>query len=244
LTVSRATSASARLQELAQRHALSPRQREQLGTIVAELEADTHAPSAVRAAESAVDIHIADSLSALDLPGLAEAEHLVDIGSGAGFPGLPLAVALPLARVSLVESQARKCAFLRRLCRMAGIANVEVICARVEEWQEGRERCDVALARAVGPPSVVLEYAAPPLRVGGRLVDWRGHLEAHERVRAETAAGELGLELSAVREVAPFPGASALRLYLYLKVRATPERFPRRPGMASKRPLGQAVNGS
>jgi 16S rRNA (guanine527-N7)-methyltransferase len=237
LTVSRATPASARLQELAERHALSSGQREQLRAIVAELGADEHAPSSVRAPGSAVDVHVADSLSALELGTLGEARALVDIGSGAGFPGLPLAIALPNARFWLLESQARKCVFLRRVCHSAGIANAEVVRARVEEWEDGRGRCDVALARAVGAPAVVLEYAAPLLRRGGALVDWRGRLAADERASAERAADELGLEPAGVREVTPFPGTSHLKLYLYLKVRATPKRFPRRPGMARKRPL-------
>ena len=205
---------------------------------MAELEADEHAPTSVREPGSAVDVHLADSLSALELGVFGEAQALVDIGSGAGFPGLPLAVALPRAQFWLVESQARKCVFLRRVCRSAGIANAEVIRARAEDWEDGRERCDVALARALGPPAAVLEYAAPLLRRGGTLVDWRGRLDAGERASAEKAAGELGLEPAGVREVEPFPGTSHMKLYLYLKVRATPERFPRRPGMARKRPLG------
>jgi 16S rRNA (guanine527-N7)-methyltransferase len=238
LTVSRATSESARLRELAERHGLSAGQREQLGAIVAELETDAHAPSSVRDPVSAVDVHLADSLSALELEALGEARELVDLGSGAGFPGLPLAVALPRAQFWLVESQSRKCRFLRRVCREAGIENAEVVCVRAEEWEEGSERCDMALARAVGAPPVVLEYAAPLLRRGGTLVDWRGRLEAGELESAEKAAGELGMEPAGVRELCPFPGTSHLKLYLYLKVRATPERFPRRPGMARKRPLG------
>ena len=236
MNVSRGT--SERLEELARRHALNSGQREQLGAIVAELEADEHAPTSVRDPESAVDVHVADALSALELGVLGAARTLVDIGSGAGFPGLPLAVALPDAQFWLVESQARKCVFLRRVRHSAGIANAEVVCARAEEWADGRGRCDVALARALGPPAVVLEYAAPLLRQGGRLVDWRGRLEAAESAGAEQAAGELGLEPAGAHEVVPFPGTSQLKLYLYLKVRATPERFPRRPGMALKRPLG------
>lgn len=238
MTVSRATLAGVRLQELAQRHGLSSSQRDQLRAIVTELEADAHAPSSVRAPESAIDVHIADSLSALGLTAVDEARTLVDVGSGAGFPGLPLAVALPEAQLWLVESQARKCVFLRRVCTAAGIANAAVVCARAEEWEEGRERNDVALARAVGPPAVVLEYSAPLLRQGGTLVDWRGRLETDELASARRAAHRLGFEQAEVLEVAPFPGTSALYLYLYLKVRATPERFPRRPGMARKRPLG------
>jgi 16S rRNA (guanine527-N7)-methyltransferase len=123
------------------------------------------------------------------------------------------------------------------VCRTARIANADVVCARAEQWANGLGECDVTLARALGPPPVVLEYAAPLLSVGGVLVDWRTGLDAEATSLAAQAAAQLGLEPAGVRKVQPFEGASARRLYLYLKVRATPERFPRRPGMARKRPL-------
>jgi 16S rRNA (guanine527-N7)-methyltransferase len=121
---------------------------------------------------------------------------------------------------------------------MASIANADVVCARAEQWADGLGACDVTLARALGPPPVVLEYAAPLLRIGGVVVDWRTDLDAEATALAARAAGQLGLEPAGVEKVQPFEGASSRRLYLYLKVRATPERFPRRPGMARKRPLG------
>ncbi|HTZ85276.1 MAG TPA: 16S rRNA (guanine(527)-N(7))-methyltransferase RsmG, partial [Solirubrobacteraceae bacterium] len=217
MTVSRATSA-ARLDQLAEQYGLSPEQRDQLAAILAELDADTHAPTTVRAPDDAVDVHLADSLAALALSELTNAATVVDIGSGAGFPGLPLAVALPGATFSLVESQARKCAFLRRVCRAAKIANATAVCVRVEELPQSKDAFDAALARAVGTPSVMLEYAAPLLRRGGALVDWRASLARDEEAAAARAADELGLELSGVHEAAPFPGASARTLYLYTKV--------------------------
>jgi 16S rRNA (guanine527-N7)-methyltransferase len=172
------------------------------------------------------------------VPAVRQARRIADIGSGAGFPGLPIAVALPASHLSLVESQRRKCAFLRRVCRAASIVNVAVVCARAEQWLEGIGKCDVALARALAPSPVVLEYAAPLLRVGGVLVDWRTQLDDHATAAASGAAAQLGLEPAGVREVEPFEDASARRLYLYLKVRKTPEPYPRRPGMARKHPLG------
>jgi 16S rRNA (guanine527-N7)-methyltransferase len=238
LTVSRAT--RERLAAVAREHGLTDTQCAQLLCVVAELEADDHAPSAVRAADRVVEVHVADSLSALELPRLRAARHVVDIGSGAGFPGVPIAVALPGSRVSLVESQARRCVFLRRVCRAASVSNAEVVCARVEQWTPGQGACDVALARALAPLAVVLEYAAPLLRLGGALVDWRAEVDREARAAAERAADELGLEAAEVRKTRPFEGAEQLWLHLYLKVRATPERFPRRPGMARKRPLGLA----
>ncbi len=124
------------------------------------------------------------------------------------------------------------------MCRETGVQNASVVCSRVEEWADGAERCDVVLARALAPQPVVLEYAAPLLSEGGSLVDWRAALDAVTTAASARAAQELGLELAEIRKVAPFKGAQRRYLYLYIKVRATPERFPRRPGAARRHPLG------
>jgi 16S rRNA (guanine527-N7)-methyltransferase len=148
-------------------------------------------------------------------------------------------VALPAAEIRLVESQRRKCEFLERLCARAEIGNARVIWARAEEWREGLVGNDVVVARALASRPVVLEYAAPLLRLGGSLVDWRGKQVPQQENAAMRAADELGLRREEVRRVEPFRGAGERYLYLYLKVRDTPERFPRRAGMARKRPLGE-----
>ena len=103
---------------------------------------------------------------------------------------------------------------------------------------EGRLANDVVLARALAPQPVVLEYAAPLLRLGGALVDWRARRDGHEEQAAATAARELGLELGEIRRVRPFAEATDRHLHVWVKTGATPERFPRRAGMARKRPLG------
>jgi 16S rRNA (guanine527-N7)-methyltransferase len=241
LNVSRFTPPQRRLAALAQRYELGALQAQQLDLILRELASDRHAPSAVRDLEDAIDVHVADSLVALELEQVRAARRIADLGSGAGFPGLPLAAALPRSHVWLVESQARKCAFLERVCRAAGIRNAEVVCARVETWLELLSSCDVVLARALARQPVVLEYAAPLLRVGGLLVDWRGRVDAATARASRQAAGVLGLSVPDVRQVTPFPGSTGRHLYLYLKVRATPERFPRRPGVARKRPIGMSA---
>src|SRR5205085_6231558 len=141
-------------------------------------------------------------------------------------------------------SQRRKCEFLRRLCATAGVENARVVCARAEEWQAGLGANDVALARALAPPPVVLEYAAPLLRTGGILVDWRGRRRPQEERAARVAAHELGLEPIEVVATAPFRGATHRHLHLYMKVSATPNRFPRRQGVARKRPLGGSSEAS
>jgi 16S rRNA (guanine527-N7)-methyltransferase len=231
--------AAARLDAVCSRFGLDDQARERLATFLSLLESDPRAPSAITAAREAIDAHVADALVALDIAPLRAAGSIVDIGSGAGIPGLPLAVALPGARVQLVESQRRKCAFLRGAIEHLDLENVDVIIARVEEWSAGGGAVDVVTARALAPPAVVLEYAAPLLRLGGALVDWRGRRDDDEERAADRAAEELGMERVEIRPVRPFPGAEHRHLHVYRKRAATPPRFPRRPGIARKRPLGR-----
>jgi 16S rRNA (guanine527-N7)-methyltransferase len=225
------------LERLVARYGLGERQRRQLATLLAALRTDERAPTGVRTMTEALDVHLADSLVALEVEATLGAERIADLGTGAGFPGLPLAVALPDAELGLVESQQRKCEFLERVCADAAIANAGVVRRRAEEWREGIGRHDLVLARALAAQAVVLEYAAPLLRMGGTLVDWRGRRNLREEDGCALAADELGLERAEVRHVMPFEGARDHYLHLYLKVRETSARFPRRSGMARKNPL-------
>jgi 16S rRNA (guanine527-N7)-methyltransferase len=227
-----------RLRSLCERYGLAAAQQEQLLAILTRLVADELAPTRVREPLQALQMHLADSLAALELDVVRMARTLADVGAGAGFPGLPLAVALPAAKVRLVESQRRKCGFIEEVCRAAGIINAQPVCTRVEEWREGIDANDVVLARALASPAVVLEYAAPLLRLGGTLVDWRGGRNGEEEAAALVAAAELGLRRTAVQHVEPYVGAREHHLHLYLKEALTPVRFPRRTGVARKRPLG------
>jgi 16S rRNA (guanine527-N7)-methyltransferase len=222
---------------LAARFDLDGAQVVRLAAIVSVLAADERAPSSVTEPAQAVDVHLADSLAALDLDVVRGATLAVDIGAGAGFPGLPLAVALPACEIALLESQARKCRYIERVLLAAGIENARAVCARAEDWPEGIGAHDLALARALAPQPVALEYAAPLLRLGGTLVDWRGRRDPLEEDAAVAAASELGLERVAIQRVQPYEGARDHHLHIYLKARETPERFPRRAGMARKRPL-------
>jgi 16S rRNA (guanine527-N7)-methyltransferase len=213
-------------------------QRGQIERVLAVLESDEHAPTSARAREQALRVHVMDSLVALELEAVRTDGRIIDLGSGAGFPGVGLAIALPRAQVSLVESQGRKCEFLRRLCAAAELENVRVIQARAEEWSAGLASGDVALARALAAQPVVLEYAAPLLRVGGTLVDWRGRRERQSEQESDAAAAVLGLRREQVLKVHPFAGATDRHLHVFVKVQETPARFPRRAGVARKRPLG------
>lgn len=232
-----AADAAPRLRELGDRYALSERQREQLATLLGVLERDPHAPTAVRDPLSAADRHLADSLAGTDVRALREARSIADLGSGAGLPGLVLAIALPEATVSLIESNARRCAFIAGTAAKLGLGNATGVHTRVEDWREGLLGREAAVARALAPQPVVLEYAAPLLRPEGVLVDWRGARSDEAEVAAARAAKVLGLEREEVLRVEPFAGARELHLHVFRKVAPTPARFPRRAGVARKRPL-------
>jgi 16S rRNA (guanine527-N7)-methyltransferase len=226
------------LGQLVERYRLSDSQQWQLEAILGELEADRGAPTAVVDAHEAVDVHLADALVALEVADLTGVTRIADVGSGAGFPGLALAVALPGAEVSLVESQRSKCGFLERVCAAAAVENARVVCARAEEWRDGISSNDVVIARALAPQPVVLEYAAPLLNLSGTLIDWRGRRDTEGEMHARAAARALGLRLHEIRHVEPYEGAVNHHLHVYEKVAETSARFPRRVGVARKRPLG------
>jgi 16S rRNA (guanine527-N7)-methyltransferase len=230
--------ASRRVDELSALYGLEDRQCARLLALLALIAQDDRAPTAVRDPALGVDLHLADSLVALDLAPVRAAKSIADIGSGAGFPGFALAVARSECDVVVIESQSRKCAFLEGVLAQVEIPNARVICARAEDWSGGICAHDVVVARALGPQPVVLEYAAPLLRLGGTLVDWRGMRVPAEEQRAAQAADELGLALVGVERVEPFEAARDRHLHVYAKVRETPAKFPRRAGMARKRPLG------
>jgi 16S rRNA (guanine527-N7)-methyltransferase len=225
------------LNDLGERWGLARGQIAALSRVLDALATDPRAPSSVRGT-AAVDVHVADSLSALVLECVARATAVADLGSGAGFPGLVLAVALPDARVALVESAARKCEFLERLCGVAEIRNARVVRARAEEWTDGLGAHDLVVARALAPLAVVCEYAAPLLGIGGSLVAWKGLIAAAEASAAARAAPQLGLQREEVVRSEPYAGSVAHHLHVYRKVALTPPGYPRRAGVARKRPLG------
>jgi 16S rRNA (guanine527-N7)-methyltransferase len=208
------------------------------------LQAEPDPHTTVADPAEALDRHVADGLSGLAAPAVRSARRMADIGAGAGFPGLVLAIALPNAEVDLVESARRKTAVIARLVAAAGLTNARPITARAEEWagDEGSEAYDVVTARAVAGLAVLVEYAAPLLELGGTFVAWKGLPEPEEESSGRLAAKAVGLELADVIAVEPFEGARDRRLYVFKKARPTPDRFPRRPGMADLHPVGSGLN--
>ena len=227
----------ARLAELAARYELPEGAADRLAALLGLVATEPAAITAVRAPAEGVDAHVADSLVALDLPAVRAARRVADLGSGGGFPGLALAIALPAAHVALVESVGRKCAFLAAAVSELGLGNVEVVNGRAEAWPQGIGAQDLVVARALAPLPVLVEYAAPLLELGGALVAWKGRPEPAEEADGAAAAQALGMRVPQAIAVKPFASARDRYLYLTSKVRPTPTRYPRRPGMARKRPI-------
>jgi 16S rRNA (guanine527-N7)-methyltransferase len=234
------TDPAAGIAGLVDRYQLPPGAAAKLLALVDLITENAAAPTTVRSPEQILNDHLADSLSALELPEVTAAGTVVDIGSGAGFPGLPVAIALPDADVTLLEANARKCGFIASVIAACGIPNASPVHTRAESWPEGLGRFDLAIARALAPLAVVAEYAAPLLRFGGILVVWRGRRNASDEDAAARAAAELGLEPREPVRVQPYAAAAHRHLHVMTKVAETPERFPRRSGAALKHPLGAA----
>ena len=199
--------------------------------------ADARAPTTVHDRAQAREVHVLDALGGLAVPAVREARSIADLGSGAGVPGLVLAAALPEAEVALVESVRRKAEWIAATATACGLSNARAVWARAEEWREGRGACDVVTARALAALPVLCEYAAPLLRPGGVLVCWKGAVEEAEAADGRAAARVLGLSEPEVLPVVPYPGSQRRTLWVFRLVGEVPARFPRRAGMATKRPL-------
>lgn len=193
--------------------------------------------------------HFLDSLSCLQaLPALdgrplvawlASAPKAVDVGAGAGFPGVPLKIAWPNLRLTLVEATGKKCHFLRHLVAVLALEDVNVVHERAEVFGRGAGRAafDLALARAVSRLPTLLEYTLPLLRRGGWLIAQKGQDPAQELTTAQTALKTLGGRLHSVLPLT-VPGLEADRhLVLVGKPGNTPAAFPRRAGMPEHSPL-------
>jgi 16S rRNA (guanine527-N7)-methyltransferase len=182
--------------------------------------------------------HFLDSLRCALSWGAAPGS-LVDIGAGAGFPGLPLKILRPSLRLTLIESVEKKAAFLRHIVAELGLSNVDIIVGRAEAIGHDaayRQQYDVAVARAVAELRVLAEYCLPFCRVGGRFLAPKGAQSADELVGAERSIEQLGGRVLAV-ELVDLPEVEQRVLVVVEKIAPTPPQYPRAVGIPSKRPL-------
>ncbi|MGA9761223.1 MAG: 16S rRNA (guanine(527)-N(7))-methyltransferase RsmG [Gaiellaceae bacterium] len=181
--------------------------------------------TSIREREQARREHVADSLQAVPLAARF-AGPIADVGSGGGAPGIPLAAAFPERTVTLIESQQRKCRFLERF--EPDFPNLRVVCGRAEEQEV--DSFGVVVAKALAPPPVALEWCLPLVQPGGAAILFTGSLEQDLAPLARLLGGD-------EPEIHPVRGFRERRLVLVPKLAPTPAGFPRKPGMARKRPL-------
>jgi 16S rRNA (guanine527-N7)-methyltransferase len=202
--------------------------------------------------------HFLDSLTcllALPVPGADRSERLpsvvplsskempllcIDVGTGAGFPGLPVKIMRPALHMTLLESSRKKITFLEHVAKCLGLGNVEPLWARAEEVGQDahyRERYDIVLARAVADLTVLVEYCLPLCRKGGCFIAQKGADVEAELKRAEAATNLLGGKLREVKTLRLSGLKEPRSLVLIDKVGQTPVKYPRRAGMPGKRPL-------
>ena len=183
--------------------------------------------------------HFLDSFTAYAVRRWTGRERVIDVGSGAGFPGLALRIALPKTRVTLVESVGKKVRFLEDVCSLLGLTDVEIRNERAEALaRDRRDQYDVGTARAVGSLGHCSEYLLPFLRVGGDAIVWKGRVDA-ELPGAQKACASLGGEIVSIVPTASLGVGDVLpgrNLIVVRKTRATPPRYPRPSAEARRRP--------
>lgn len=196
--------------------------------------------TAIREVESIRTKHFLDSFSCVLAWKTSSPNRLIDIGTGAGFPGLPLKILYPNLKLTLVESVGKKAKFCRHLVDVLALNDVNVIQTRAEDLGQDskhREQYDWAVARAVANLNVLSEYLLPLVKVGGSMLAQKGESGPAEAQSAEEAMKLLGGKL---RQLIPvkLPGVAEARYLVVIeKVAATPRNYPRKPGIPAKQPL-------
>lgn len=196
--------------------------------------------TAITEPQDVASLHLLDSLALLPLTGL-ETESVVDVGTGAGFPGMPLAIARPSLHVTLLDSLRKRVDFLGEACRDLDLENTQCVCARAEEFAaEHRETFDAAVSRAVAALPVLCELCLPLVRPGGRMFAMKSSHTEEEIRQSETAVSILGGQVAWVRDYTVPATDVTHRLICIQKVSPTPRRYPRRFPQIKKTPLGGA----
>ena len=188
--------------------------------------------------------HFLDSLSCVlgmeDAADRLTGKHIIDVGTGAGFPGIPLKIIRPGIRLTLLEATEKKVGYLRHVVNRLNLEGVSVLHGRAEElgqMRQHRERYDWAVARAVAEMPILAEYLLPLVKVNGRVLAQKGESAPAEVQRAEWAITQLGGQMRRLLPVELLGLAETRYLVLLDKIAATPPQYPRRPGIPTKRPL-------
>ena len=191
--------------------------------------------TAITAPDQVAKLHLLDSLSVLCCANL-KGKTLIDVGCGAGFPGVPVAIACPEAKITLLDSLAKRMNWLETVLPELGISNARCITARAEEAvATRREKFDFATSRAVARLNILLELTAPYVRVGGAVLALKGAAAREELAEAKNAIARLGLKVEDVKE---FPVDGAMHAVIVLrKVHPTPPQYPRRFAKIKQSPL-------
>ena len=184
--------------------------------------------------------HFLDSCLPLKMGVLTENATVIDVGCGGGFPSVPLKIAMPSLRFTLMDAKRKKTEFLSMVVKELELSDVEVINMRAEEAGRIptlREQFDFSVARAVAPLNVLMEYCVPFVKVGGRFIALKGRNAEEEILDARNAAGTLGVKAS-VKEEFILPGTDNVRnIVVYEKIKTTDSRYPRKTGKPTKAPL-------
>jgi 16S rRNA (guanine527-N7)-methyltransferase len=217
---------------------LPPAQRRSLETVLGQLAEERASVSSVVDGR-AWKVHVEDSLTGLEVPELLSASRIADVGAGAGFPGLVLAVALPDAQVDLIESVSRKTAFITKAAEAANIPNALAVNARSEDVARvSQEAYEIVTSRAVGRLSTLAELASPLLRENGVLIAWKGKRDTEEEQQLQNASEALAMTPEQILDVGHRAGSEHRHLHVIRKSGQTPANLPRKSGLAKKRPFG------
>ena len=191
--------------------------------------------TAITAPDQVAKLHLLDSLTVLccaDLKG----KQIIDVGCGAGFPGVPLAIACPEAKITLLDSLAKRMNWLDTVLPQLAVTNARTLTARAEEAvTDRREKFDFATSRAVARLNILLELTAPYVRVGGKVLAMKGAAAREELAEAKNAIKKLGLQLEEVKDF-PIDGTNHSVIILK-KVAHTPAQYPRRYAKIKQAPL-------
>lgn len=196
--------------------------------------------TAIRDPEEFTLKHFVDSVTCVKLPEYEAAEKIIDMGTGAGFPGVPLAILSPEKQFVLVDSLNKRLRIIAELCQQIGIRNVTTIHARAEELghaKEHREQYQLCVSRAVAPLGVLLEYCLPLLKKGGALAAYKGAEAENELAGAKRAMQLLGAEKCRIEETPLGEEGREHRLLVITKTKPTPSKYPRKAGTPAKEPL-------